>query len=30
VIGKGLDKLQDGFDRLKAGVSATKLVVSLH
>jgi hypothetical protein len=30
VIGEGLDKLQGGFDRLKAGVSATKLVVSLH
>lgn len=30
VIGKGLDKLQGGFDHLKAGVSATKLVVSLH
>jgi hypothetical protein len=29
VIGNGLDKLQGGFDHLKAGVSATKLVVSL-
>ncbi len=29
VIGNGLDKLQGGFDKLKEGVSATKLVVTL-
>jgi hypothetical protein len=30
VIGKGLENLQGGFDKLKQGVSATKLVVSLQ
>ena len=29
VVGKGLESLQAGFDRLKQGVSASKLVVSL-
>ena len=29
VVGKGLDKVQDGFDKLKAGVSAKKVVVEL-
>jgi hypothetical protein len=29
VIGKGLESLQGGFDTLRQGVSATKLVVSL-
>jgi len=29
VVGKGLDKVQDGFDKLKVGVSATKVVVEL-
>ena len=29
VVGQGLDKLQEGFDRLRGGVSATKLVVKL-
>jgi len=29
VVGNGLDKLQGGFDKLKQGVSATKLVVTL-
>jgi NADPH:quinone reductase-like Zn-dependent oxidoreductase len=30
IIGKGLESLQEGFDQLKQGVSATKLVVSLQ
>lgn len=29
VVGKGLDKIQDGLDKLKAGVSAKKVVVEL-
>ena len=29
VIGTGMDKVQDGFDKLKAGVSAKKVVVEL-
>lgn len=30
VVGKGLESLQGGLDKLKEGVSATKLVVSLQ
>ena len=30
VVGKGLEELQRGLDKLKAGVSATKLVVTLE
>lgn len=30
VIGKGLESLQGGFDKLKQGVSANELVVSLQ
>lgn len=30
VIGNGLESIQAGFDKLKQGVSATKLVVSLQ
>jgi hypothetical protein len=29
VIGRGLESLQGGFDKLKQGISATKFVVSL-
>lgn len=29
VIGHGLEQIQDGLDRLKQGVSASKLVVTL-
>jgi hypothetical protein len=29
VIGKGLESVQGGFDKLKQGVSANELVVSL-
>jgi hypothetical protein len=30
VVGNGLESLQGGFDKLKQGVSATELVVSLQ
>ena len=30
VVGTGLESLQGGFDQLKQGVSATKLVVTLQ
>lgn len=29
VVGKGLEKIQEGLDRSKAGVSATKLVIEI-
>ena len=29
VIGKGIDAIQGGVDRLRAGVSATKVIVAL-
>lgn len=29
VVGKGLEKIQEGFDKQQAGVSAKKIVISL-